>query len=47
MISVPAIRFEGKWLEEAGFRQGQQVEILVEENKLVIMTAEGNVDKGL
>jgi toxic protein SymE len=34
--TVPAIRIEGKWLEELGFKQGQQVNIQLEANKLTI-----------
>jgi toxic protein SymE len=34
--SVPEIRLRGRWLEEVGFKQGQKVKILIEENKLTI-----------
>ncbi len=34
--TIPEIRLEGKWLEEVGFKQGQNVNILIEENKLII-----------
>lgn len=35
-ITVPEIRLQGKWLEEAGFKQGEYVKIQVEHNKLTI-----------
>ncbi|MCR6642004.1 MAG: type I toxin-antitoxin system SymE family toxin [Sporocytophaga sp.] len=39
--TIPEIRLEGKWLEEVGFKQGQNINILIEENKLII-----TIDKG-
>ncbi len=33
---VPEILLKGKWLEEAGFKSGQNVEVRQEKNKLVI-----------
>lgn len=39
--TVPEIRLEGRWLEEVGFKQGQNVKILVEENKLTIIVDNG------
>ena len=33
---VPEIRLEGRWLEELGFKQGQQVRVEQQRNKLVI-----------
>jgi len=38
-VHIPAIRLEGKWLKEVGFKQGQKVKILIEENKLTITIA--------
>ncbi len=35
-IAVPKIRLEGKWLEEAGFKQGEYINIQVAKNKLII-----------
>ena len=35
-IAVPEIRLAGKWLEKAGFKQGQYVNIQVAKNKLII-----------
>ncbi len=40
--TVPAIRIEGKWLDELGFKQGQKVNIQLEANKLTI-----TLDKGI
>jgi len=34
---VPEILLKGKWLEEAGFKPGQNVEIQQKENKLIIV----------
>ena len=34
--TVPEIRLEGRWLEELGFKQGDQVQIKQERNKLTI-----------
>ena len=34
--TVPEIRLEGRWLEELGFKEGEQVQIEQEHNKLVI-----------
>ena len=34
--TVPEIRLEGKWLAELGFKEGEQVEIKQQRNKLVI-----------
>lgn len=39
--TIPEIRLEGKWLEEVGFKQGQNVNIQIEENKLIITIDEG------
>ena len=33
---VPCLRLAGKWLEQAGFRSGQAVSVLVENGRLVI-----------
>jgi toxic protein SymE len=38
---IPEIRLEGKWLQELGFKMGQKVKIVMEENRLVI-TPQGN-----
>lgn len=35
--TIPEIRLEGKWLEKFGFKQGQQIVIQPETNKLTIM----------
>ena len=35
-ITVPEIRLEGKWLEELGFREGEQVQIEQQQDKLTI-----------
>ncbi|WP_237276426.1 SymE family type I addiction module toxin [Tenacibaculum ovolyticum] len=34
--TVPEIRLEGKWLEELGFKQGNEVIIEQKKNKLTI-----------
>jgi toxic protein SymE len=36
-ITIPEIRLEGKWLEKLGFKEGQQIIIQQEQNKLTIM----------
>lgn len=33
---VPFLRLRGRWLEHAGFREGDQVQVEVEEGRLVI-----------
>ena len=35
-VQIPAIRLEGKWLEELGFTKGRTVKIEHEQNKLII-----------
>ncbi|WP_166332449.1 SymE family type I addiction module toxin [Sphingobacterium chungjuense] len=35
-IALPEIRLAGKWLEEAGFKQGEYINIQVAKNKLII-----------
>lgn len=35
----PDIHLRGKWLEEAGFKSGQAVEVVCEEGRLVITRA--------
>ena len=34
--TVPVIRLEGKWLERLGFKSGNEVEIELKKNKLII-----------
>lgn len=34
--TVPEIRLEGRWLEELGFKQGAQVQIEQQHNRLTI-----------
>ncbi len=34
--TVPEIRLEGRWLEELGFKEGEQVQIKQQHNKLTI-----------
>ncbi|MDP4131037.1 MAG: SymE family type I addiction module toxin [Bacteroidota bacterium] len=36
---VPWLNLSGVWLERAGFKIGDQVEILIEENQLIIKNA--------
>ena len=33
---VPTILLKGKWLEEAGFKSGEYVEVVVEGNKITL-----------
>ncbi|HEX5154853.1 MAG TPA: SymE family type I addiction module toxin [Parafilimonas sp.] len=40
-IVVPAIRIEGKWLRQLGFKQGEKVKLVCKRNKLIIIK-EGN-----
>jgi toxic protein SymE len=39
-IKIPEIRLEGKWLERLGFKQGLEIIIMPEKNKLTIMILE-------
>ena len=41
-IIVPAIRLEGKWLEQLGFKRGEKVKLVCNKNKLVIIKEEKN-----
>ena len=34
--TVPEIRLEGRWLDELGFNEGEQVQIKQQHNKLTI-----------
>lgn len=34
--TVPEIRLEGKWLKDLGFKEGKEVKIEQEKNKLII-----------
>ncbi|MTD29001.1 SymE family type I addiction module toxin [Erwinia sorbitola] len=36
----PTINLKGNWLEEAGFRTGQPVQVMVERGQLIIRLAE-------
>jgi len=36
-IRIPEIRLEGKWLDKLGFKEGRQIVIQQEPNKLTIM----------
>lgn len=44
MKEVPWLTLSGVWLEQAGFKAGQQVEIKIENNQLIITNqpADGN-----
>jgi toxic protein SymE len=37
IIHIPEIRLEGKWLAKLGFKEGSEIVILQEKNKLTIM----------
>jgi len=36
-VFIPEIRLEGKWLDKLGFKEGCQIIIQPEQNKLIIM----------
>ena len=38
--SVPQIRLQGKWLQEAGFNAGQDVTVVVEHGRLTVLPAQ-------
>lgn len=40
--SVPEIRIQGKWLEKLGFKQGDDINVLQQPNKLTITLKEKN-----
>lgn len=40
MVMMPEIKLTGKWLKESGFAEGQQVKVIVQEKKLVIVPLE-------
>ena len=42
--SVPLIRLRGKWLREAGFIPGQNVAVVVEYGRLILMAIEADED---
>ena len=42
--SVPMIRLRGKWLRQAGFSAGQDVTIIVEQGRLVLLTTEDRLE---
>lgn len=37
MVKSPEIKLTGKWLKESGFRIGQDVKVLVEQDRLIII----------
>lgn len=37
MVMMPEIKLCGKWLKESGFTEGQEVKVVVENQKLVIV----------
>jgi toxic protein SymE len=37
IIRIPEIRLEGKWLDKLGFKEGSEIVIQQEKNKLTIM----------
>lgn len=43
MVKVPEIKLAGKWLTEAGFLHGQEIKVIVENQKLVIMPLEKSI----
>jgi hypothetical protein len=40
LVQMPEIKLTGKWLKESGFEEGQQVKVIVQEKKLVIVPLE-------
>ncbi|QHS58029.1 SymE family type I addiction module toxin [Chitinophaga agri] len=44
--NVPWLNVRGLWLEDAGFRVGDPIEIIVSKGKLVIKKAAGDGDSG-
>jgi antitoxin component of MazEF toxin-antitoxin module len=34
---MPEIKLSGKWLRESGFNEGQEVKVVVENQKLIII----------
>jgi len=42
--SVPLIRLRGKWLREAGFIPGQNVAVIVEYGRLILLAPEADED---
>mgnify|MGYP001627188721 CR=1 FL=1 len=40
MVAMPEIKLCGKWLAESGFAEGQEVRIIVEYKKLIIVPKE-------
>lgn len=38
---VPQVNLCGKWLAAAGFEKGQEVEIIIQENQLIIVSGKG------
>ena len=43
--TVPEIRLEGRWLEELGFTEGEQVQIKQQQNKLTITLHKEQAEK--
>jgi toxic protein SymE len=43
--TVPEIRLEGRWLEKLGFKEGAQVQIEQQHNKLTITLHKGQEEK--
>lgn len=41
-VTFPEIRLTGKWMQECGFRPGQQIEITTEVHKLTITICPDN-----
>jgi len=38
-LILPEIKLSGKWLHESGFIQGQEIRIIVENQKLIVVPA--------
>ena len=40
IVIMPELKLTGKWLKESGFEEGQEVKVIVENKKLVIVPYE-------
>lgn len=43
--TVPEIRLEGKWLDQLGFKEGEEVTVKLYRKKLVITPSKGSEQK--
>jgi len=45
IITIPEIRLEGKWLDRLGFKEGKQINIDQQKNKLTITLIKRRMNK--